>query len=105
MNNEQNKNAVSQYPANTRDMSIKYPKDGEWLTERQKLFVDIFTKNEGRLTPTECARQAGYKPDRAHVTASELLNPGKYPKVVEAVTKRRIEIDKTNEVKLNKHVN
>ena len=105
MNNEQNKNTVSQYPANTRDMSIKYPKDGEGLTERQKLFVDIFTKNEGRLTPTECARQAGYKPDRAHVTASELLNPGKYPKVVEAVTKRRIEIDKTNEVKLNKHVN
>ena len=105
MNNEQNKNAVSQYPTNTRDMSIKYPKDGEGLTEKQKLFVDIFTRNEGRLTPTECARQAGYKPDRAHVTASELLNPGKYPKVVEAVTKRRIEIDKTNEVKLNKHVN
>ena len=97
MNKEQNKNAVSQYPTNTRDMSIKYPKDGEGLTEKQKLFVDIFTRNEGRLTPTECARQAGYKPDRAHVTASELLNPGKYPKVVEAVTKRRVEIDKTNE--------
>ena len=105
MNKEQNKNEVSQYSANTRDMSIKHPKDGEGLTERQKLFVDIFTKNEGRLTPTECARQAGYKIDRAHVTASELLNIGKYPKVVEAVSKRRIEIDKTNEVKLNRHVN
>ena len=36
--------------------------------------------------------------------ASELLNGKRYPKVVEAVIKRRAEIEKTHEVKLNKHV-
>ena len=36
--------------------------------------------------------------------ASELLNGKRYPKVVEAIIKRRAEIEKTHEVKLNKHV-
>ena len=56
------------------------------------------------MTPTECARQAGYKEDRANTTASELLNGKRFPKVVEAVVARRAEIEKTHEVKLNKHV-
>jgi hypothetical protein len=38
------------------------------------------------------------------VTASVLLNGKRYPKVVEAIIKRRAEIEKTHEVKLNKHV-
>jgi phage terminase small subunit len=56
------------------------------------------------LTPTECARQAGYNEASANVRASELLNGKRYPKVVEAIIKRRAEIEKTHEVKLNKHV-
>jgi len=95
---------IANTSANTKDMSLKYPKDGEGLTSRQKIFVQIFAENEGRLTPTECARQAGYKEDRANTTASELLNPKKYPKVVNALIRRRAEIDKTHEVKLQKHV-
>jgi len=89
---------------NTKDMSFRNPKDGEGLTERQKSFVNIFVENEGRLTPTECARRAGYKPESANVRASELLNNGNFPNVVRAITKRRAEIEKTHEVKLNKHV-
>ena len=95
---------IANTSANTKDMSLKYPKDGEGLTSRQKIFVQIFAENEGRLTPTECARQAGYKEDRANTTASELLNPKKYPKFVNALIRRRAEIDKTHEVKLQKHV-
>ena len=95
---------IANTSANTKDMALKYPKDGEGLTSRQKIFVQIFAENEGRLTPTECARQAGYKEDRANTTASELLNPKKYPKVVNALIRRRAEIDKTHEVKLQKHV-
>jgi hypothetical protein len=68
------------------------------------VFVKIYAENEGRLTPTECARQAGYNEDSANVRASELLNGKRYPKVVEAVIARRAEIEKTHEVKLNKHV-
>ena len=68
------------------------------------MFVKIYAENEGRLTPTECARQAGYKEERANVTASELLNGKRFPKVVDAVLKRRAELEKTHEVKLQKHV-
>ena len=34
---------------------------------------------KGRLTPTECARQAGYKEDSANVSSSLLLNGKRYP--------------------------
>ena len=86
------------------NMSKKYPIRADGLTDKQRIFVKIYTENEGRLTPTECARQAGYNEDSANVRASELLNGKRYPKVVEAIIQRRAEIEKTHEVKLNKHV-
>ena len=86
------------------NMAKKYPIRADGLTDKQQIFVKIFTENEGRLTPTECARQAGYSEGSANVTASQLLNGKRYPKVVDAVIKRRAEIEKTHEVKLNKHV-
>ena len=85
-------------------MSKKYPIRADGLTDKQRVFVKIYSENEGRLTPTECARQAGYNEDSANVRASELLNGKRYPKVVEAIIQRRAEIEKTHEVKLNKHV-
>ena len=87
-----------------KDMSLKYPKGGDGLTVKQRMFVKIFTENEGRLTPTECARQAGYKEDSANVSSSLLLNGKRYPRVVDAIVRRRAEIEKTHEVKLQKHV-
>ena len=89
---------------NTRDMALRYPRGADGLTEKQRIFVEIYTANEGRLTPTECARQSGYKQERAATTASELLNVKKYPKVVNAVMKRRDEIATTHKVEMNKHV-
>ena len=89
---------------NTRDMALRYPRGADGLTEKQRIFVEIYTANEGRLTPTECARQSGYKRERAATTASELLNVNKYPKVVSAVMKRRNEIAETHKVEMNKHV-
>jgi|TARA_R110000824_G_scaffold261385_1_gene449999 hypothetical protein len=89
---------------NTRDMALRYPRGADGLTEKQRIFVEIYTANEGRLTPTECARQSGYKIERAATTASELLNVKKYPKVVAAVMKRRDEIASTHKVEMNKHV-
>ena len=87
-----------------KDMALRYPKGGDGLTVKQRMFVKIFTENEGRLTPTECARQAGYKEDSANVSSSLLLNGRRYPKVVDAIVRRRAEIEKTHEVKLQKHV-
>mgnify|MGYP003115427199 CR=1 FL=1 len=80
---------------NTRDMALKYPRGADDLTDRQRIFVEIYANNEGRLTPTECARQSGYKKERAATTASELLN---------IVRKKRNEIYETNKVEMNKHV-
>tara|TARA_R110000787_G_scaffold49852_1_gene119232 strand:+ start:2531 stop:3169 length:639 start_codon:yes stop_codon:yes gene_type:complete len=89
---------------NTRDMALKYPKGEDGLTDRQRIFVELYSANEGRLTPTECARQSGYKPERASVTACELLNIKKTPKVVQAIVKRREEIANTHKVEMDKHV-
>ena len=52
------------------------------LTEMQMKFAQELVTNEGRKTPTECAVEAGYDKDTAHVRASELRNPKKYPLVV-----------------------
>ena len=73
------KKVVRNTIANTRDMALKHPRGEDGLTDKQRIFVEIYVKEEGRLTPTECARQAGYKPERAPTTASELLNVKKYP--------------------------
>ena len=95
---------TSAIPSKKRDMSLKYPKGDDGLTEKQRVFVEIYTENEGRMTPTACARQAGYKAERANVTASELLNIKKFPRVTAAVMKRREEIATTHRVQMNKHV-
>ena len=95
---------ISGATSGATNMAKKYPIRADGLTDKQQIFVKIFTENEGRLTPTECARQAGYSEGSANVTASVLLNGKRYPKVVEAIIKRRAEIEKTHEVKLNKHV-
>ena len=95
---------ISSATSGATNMAKKYPIRNDGLTDKQRIFVQIDTEDEGRLTPIECARQAGYKEDRANTTASELLNGKRFPKVVEAVIARRAEIEKTHEVKLNKHV-
>ena len=95
---------ISGATSGATNMAKKYPIRADGLTDKQQIFVKIFTENEGRLTPTECARQAGYSEASANVAASVLLNGKRYPKVVEAIIKRRAEIEKTHEGKLNKHV-
>ena len=66
------------------------PKNRGGLSPRQQAFVEIFCKENGRITPTECARQAGYKEHSATAAASNLRNPKYYPGVVEAIEKRHL---------------
>ena len=89
---------------NTRDMALKHPRGEDGLTDKQRIFVEIFVANEGRMTPTECVRQSGYKKERASVTASELLNVNKFPRVVAAVRKKRNELADTHKVEMSKHI-
>ena len=87
---------ISGATSGATNMAKKYPIRADGLTDRQQIFVKIFSENEGRLTPTECARQSGYSEDSANVTASVLLNGKRYPHVVTAIVKRRAEIEKTH---------
>ena len=74
------------------------------LTDMQIRFAELVVFNEGRKTPTECAIEAGYDKDSAHVRASELRNPNKYPGVVKYIGELREEIQKKYEITFEKHV-
>ena len=74
------------------------------LTEMQQKFAELLVFNEGRKTPTECTIEAGYDKDSAHVRASELRNPNKYPGVVKYIGELREEIQKKYEITFEKHV-
>ena len=74
------------------------------LTEMQQKFAELLVYNEGRKTPTECAIEAGYDKDSAHVRASELRNPNKDPGVVRYIGELREEIQKKYEITFEKHV-
>jgi hypothetical protein len=85
---------ISGATSGATNMAKRHPIRANGLTDKQQIFVKIFAENEGRLTPTECARQAGYSEASANVTSSQLLN---------GIVKRA-ELEKTHEVKLQKHV-
>ena len=74
------------------------------LTDKQISFAQKLVYNEGRMTPTECAIEAGYDKDSAHVRASELKNPRKYPLVAKYIGELREEIQKKYEITFEKHV-
>ena len=44
------------------------------LTEKQRKFAELLVYNEGRMTPTECAQEAGYAKGSAYSEASRLKN-------------------------------
>ena len=74
------------------------------LTPMQMKFAELLVYNEGRLTATECARQAGYEEDRARITAAELRNPNTYPLVAKYIGELREEIQKKYEVTFENHI-
>ena len=74
------------------------------LTEKQMKFAELLVYNEGRITGTEAARQAGYEPDRARTTAAELRNANKYPLVAKYIGELREEMQKKYEVTFENHI-
>jgi phage terminase small subunit len=74
------------------------------LTDIQKRFSELYVYNEGRMTPYECAKEAGYAEDSARVRASELRNPGRYPLVVKFIGELREEVQNKYEVTFEKHI-
>lgn len=74
------------------------------LTEQQQKFAMLLVTNEGRMTPTECAIEAGYAEGSAHVRASELRNPRKFPLVVKHIDELRAELQEKYKVDYGSHI-
>ena len=73
------------------------------LTERQIKFAELLVYNEGRMSPAECANEAGYK-SRPRQAASELRNPKISPLVVQYIGELRTEMQEKHGISLDKHL-
>ncbi len=73
------------------------------LSERQMKFAELLIYNEGRLSPAECALQAGYK-TRPRQAASELRNPKISPLVVQYIGELRAEVQEKHGITFERHL-
>jgi len=73
------------------------------LSERQIKFAEMLVYNEGRKSPAECAREAGYE-SRPRQAASELRNPRISPLVVKYIGELRAEVQEKYGVNFEKHI-
>jgi len=74
------------------------------LTDMQRRFAEMYVYHEGRMTPYECAKEAGYAEESARVRASELRNPRAYPLVVQFIGELREEVQNKYEVTFERHI-
>ena len=73
------------------------------LTERQIKFAELLVYNEGRMSPAECAMEAGYK-SRPRQAAIELRNPKVSPLVVQYIGELRAEVQEKYGITFEKHL-
>ena len=73
------------------------------LTDRQKKFAELLVYNEGKMSPAECANEAGYK-TRPRQSASELRNPRVYPLVAKYIGELRSEVQEKYGINFEKHI-
>ena len=73
------------------------------LTERQIKFAELLVYNEGRISASEAAYQAGYK-TRPRQAASELRNPKKSPLVVRYIGELRAEVQEKYGISFERHI-
>jgi len=62
--------ATKKEDSSNEEITLDNSLDGSQLTEKQRLFCLYYVKN---FNATQAATNAGYAPDRAHVTGSELV--------------------------------
>ena len=73
------------------------------LTEKQIKFAELLIYNEGRMSPAECAFEAGYK-TRPRQAASELRNPKYSPLVVRYIGELRAEVQEKYGITFERHL-
>ena len=74
------------------------------LTEQQIKFANLLISEQGRMTATACAIEAGYAKDSAREAASKLQNPKLFPLVVQYIGELREEWQKQFEVTFGNHI-
>jgi len=74
------------------------------LTEQQIKFANLLISEQGRMTATACAIEAGYAKDSARQAASKLQNPKLFPLVVQYIGELREEWQKQYEVTFGNHI-
>ena len=74
------------------------------LTEQQIKFANLLISEQGRMTATACAIEAGYAKDSARQAASKLQNPKLSPLVVQYIGELREEQQKQFEVTFGNHI-
>lgn len=72
---------------------------GREITVRQRTFCELYV--EGRMTATECARQAGYNSGAAGDIASKLLNGRDFPHIPRYIAQLREEKERLYGVTLS----
>jgi len=73
------------------------------LTEKQIKFAELLVYNEGRMSPAECAKEAGYA-SRPRQAASELRNSKKSPLVVRYIGELRAEVQEKYGITFERHI-
>ena len=73
------------------------------LTERQIKFAELLVYNEGRMSPAECAKEAGYQ-TRPRQAASELRSPKTSPLVVKYIGELRAEVQEKYGINFERHI-
>ena len=73
------------------------------LTEKQIKFAELLVYNEGRMSPAECAKEAGYI-TRPRQAASELRNPKYSPLVVRYIGELRAEVQEKYGITFERHI-
>lgn len=73
------------------------------LTEKQIKFAELLVYNEGRMSPAECAFEAGYQ-TRPRQAASELRNPKYSPLVVKYIGELRAEVQEKYGITFERHL-
>ena len=73
------------------------------LTDQQRKFAELLVYNEGKMSPAECAYEAGYK-TRARKAASKMRNPKYFPLVVKYIGELRAEVREKYGITFEKHI-
>ena len=73
------------------------------LTDKQKKFSELLVYNQGKMSPAECANEAGYTAS-SRSRASELKNPKYYPLVAKYIGELRAEVQEKYGINFEGHI-